>query len=128
MPDSWRPYGLLPASLLYPWDSPGKNTGVGCHSFSRGSSHPRDRTCISYVSCTGRQVLNHQRHLVQFSLSVMSNSLEAPYSQGWAFIHSCSVSEGKKSGLRMPMCKYMHFSPDFIVYIQKTPRSNSANN
>ena len=36
-------------------------------SFSRGSSHPRDRTCISYVSCTGRQVLNHQLHLVQFS-------------------------------------------------------------
>ena len=26
-------------------------------SFSRGSSQPRDRTCISYISCTGRQVL-----------------------------------------------------------------------
>ena len=25
-------------------------------SFSRGSSQPRDQTCISYVSCTGRQV------------------------------------------------------------------------
>ena len=25
---------------------------------SRGSSWPRDRTCISYVSCVGRQVLN----------------------------------------------------------------------
>ena len=22
-----------PARLLCPWDSPGKNTGVGCHSF-----------------------------------------------------------------------------------------------
>ena len=31
-------------------------------SFSRGSSQPRDRThvsCVSYVSCTGRQVLYH---------------------------------------------------------------------
>ena len=27
--------------------------------FSRGSSQPRDRTCVSYVSCTGRQVLYH---------------------------------------------------------------------
>ena len=27
--------------------------------FSRGSSRPRDWTCVSYVSCTGRQVLYH---------------------------------------------------------------------
>ena len=26
---------------------------------SRGSSPPRDRTCVSYVSCIGRQVLYH---------------------------------------------------------------------
>ena len=26
-----RPHGLWPARLLCPWDSPGKNTGVGCH-------------------------------------------------------------------------------------------------
>ena len=29
---------------------PGKNTGVGCHSFFRGSSQPRDRTCISCIA------------------------------------------------------------------------------
>ena len=29
---SLRPYGLQPARLLCPWDSPGKNTGVGCHA------------------------------------------------------------------------------------------------
>ena len=28
--DSWRPHGLQHARLLCPWDSPGKNTGVGC--------------------------------------------------------------------------------------------------
>ena len=26
-----QPHGLQPARLLCPWDSPGKNTGVGCH-------------------------------------------------------------------------------------------------
>ena len=31
--NSLRPHGLQPARLLYPWNSPGKNTGVGCHSF-----------------------------------------------------------------------------------------------
>ena len=32
-------------------------------TFSRGSSQPRDQTCVSYVSCTDRQVLDHQPHL-----------------------------------------------------------------
>ena len=27
-----QPYGLQPAGLLCPWDSPGKNTGMGCHA------------------------------------------------------------------------------------------------
>ena len=38
-------------------------SGFPCSSFSKGSSQPRDRTHISYISCTGRQVLHHQRHL-----------------------------------------------------------------
>ena len=29
-------------------------------SLSRGSSQPRNRTCISYVSCIGKQVLHHE--------------------------------------------------------------------
>ena len=29
--DSVQPHGLWPTRLLHPWDSPGKNTGVGCH-------------------------------------------------------------------------------------------------
>ena len=31
-----QPYGLQPARLLCPWDSPGKNTGVGCHALLQG--------------------------------------------------------------------------------------------
>ena len=42
-----RPHGLQPARLLCPWDSPGKNTGVGC--LSRGSSQPRDQTCVTCI-------------------------------------------------------------------------------
>ena len=34
--DSLWPYGLLPSRLLCPWDSPGKNTGVDCHSHFQG--------------------------------------------------------------------------------------------
>ena len=31
-----RPHGLKPARLLRPWNSPGENTGVGCHSLFQG--------------------------------------------------------------------------------------------
>ena len=31
MSHSLRPYGLYPIRLLWPWNFPGKSTGVGCH-------------------------------------------------------------------------------------------------
>ena len=34
--DSLRPHGLWPTRLLCPWDSPRRNTGVGCHSLLQG--------------------------------------------------------------------------------------------
>ena len=51
---------LEPARLLCPWGFPGKNAGVGCHPFSRGSSRPRDGTHISYIA--GRFILYHLSH------------------------------------------------------------------
>ena len=42
---------------------PSKNTGVHCISFSRGSSLPRDQTCVSCVSCIGRRILYQLWHL-----------------------------------------------------------------
>ena len=35
-PTLLRPHRLLPARLLCPWGSPGKNTGVGCHFLLQG--------------------------------------------------------------------------------------------
>ena len=36
VPDSLQPHGLRPASLLCPWNSPGKNTRVDSHSLFQG--------------------------------------------------------------------------------------------
>ena len=36
--NSLQPHGLEPTRFLCPWDSPGKNTGVGCHSLLQGIS------------------------------------------------------------------------------------------
>ena len=44
------------ARVLCPWDSPGKNTGVGYHSLLRGIFPTQDWTHVSYVSCLGRRV------------------------------------------------------------------------
>ena len=35
MSDSVQPHRRQPTRLLRPWDSPGKNTGVGCHCLLR---------------------------------------------------------------------------------------------
>ena len=34
--DSWRPHGPQPDQLFCSWDSPGKNTEVGCHILLQG--------------------------------------------------------------------------------------------
>ena len=34
---SLRSHGLQPTRLLCPWDFPGKDTGVGCHSLLQGT-------------------------------------------------------------------------------------------
>ena len=38
MSDSLQTHGLQPARLLCPWNSPGKNIGVGCYSLLQGGS------------------------------------------------------------------------------------------
>ena len=45
--------------LLCPWNSPGQNTGVGCHALLQGSSQPRDRTQV-YPHC--RWIFYHLSH------------------------------------------------------------------
>ncbi|CAI9161173.1 unnamed protein product [Rangifer tarandus platyrhynchus] len=48
-----RPYGLWPSRLLCPWNSPDKNTGVGCPG---DLPNPQIQP-VSPVSCIGRRVL-----------------------------------------------------------------------
>ena len=45
-----NPMELQPARFLCSWDSLGKNTGVGCHTFL----HEIFGTCVSYVFCINR--------------------------------------------------------------------------
>ena len=48
--DSLRPHGLESTRLLYPWNFPGKSTGVGCHFLLQGILwNPMDYR-VSFVS------------------------------------------------------------------------------
>ena len=48
--DSLQPPGLLPIRLLCPWDSPDKNTGVGCHALLQGIFPAQDQTQVSCIA------------------------------------------------------------------------------
>ena len=52
MCNSLRHFGLQPTRLLCPWDSPGKDPGVGCHALLQGifPTRPKDRMGVCYVS------------------------------------------------------------------------------
>ena len=50
MSDFLWPHGQWSAKLLCPRSFPGKNTAVGCHSFSMGSSWPRHWTRVSCIA------------------------------------------------------------------------------
>ena len=46
MSDSVRPLRRQPTRIPRPWDSPGKNTGVGCHCLLRGTQHQPSAMCL----------------------------------------------------------------------------------
>ena len=56
-PYSLWPHTLKPARLLCSWNFSDKNTGVACHSLLQRIFPMQG--LISWVSCTGRQILCH---------------------------------------------------------------------
>ena len=49
--NSLQPHGLWPARLLCPWNSPGKNTGLGCH-FLLQRIFPTQELNLNLLHCT----------------------------------------------------------------------------
>jgi len=41
---------MEPVRLLCPWDSPGKNTGVGCHALLQGLFPTQDSIQVSHIA------------------------------------------------------------------------------
>ena len=57
--NSLRLCGLEPVRLLCQWDSPGKNTVVGCHFLFQGIFQTQGLKLHLSISFIGRQILYH---------------------------------------------------------------------
>ena len=69
-----RPHGLQSARLLCPWDSPGKNTGVGCSALLQGTfptqgSNPH-LLCLLHWQVDSLPLVPPGKSLNLFSLSL----------------------------------------------------------
>ena len=99
-PTPWRPHGLQPITLLRPWDSPGKNTGVGCHFLLQGI-FPTQRSDLGLLCCMW--ILYHQSHQGDryHHLMIFSAFLDLRRGKNWAhrnvpqipkYLKTCSAS------------------------------------
>ena len=73
--DSVPPYGLQPIQLSCAWDSPGKNTGVGCHALLQGI-FPTHGLNLGFLHC--RQILYHLSHQEAQRCHSVSDSRSSP--------------------------------------------------
>ena len=97
------------ARLLCPWDFPGKNTGMGSHSFSRELSQPRDRTHISCIAggffsaeppgtpFSKLLFFNKLKDMILFSFSFKDSSVQSlsgvrPFVTPWTAAYQASLS------------------------------------
>ena len=92
MSDSLQPCGPSSSRLLYPWDSQGKNIGVGCHALlqeiflTQGSNlHLLHWKGILYHQATREAcacMLSHFSH-VRFFVTLWTVAHQAPLSMGF---------------------------------------------
>ena len=92
------PLGSYPARLLCPWDSSGKNTGVGCHSLPHGIFLTQGLN-RSLLHC--RQTLYWLSHQGSLSCRYLSLKLAVPSAGGSEVkVSACSVGDlGSAPGL-----------------------------
>ena len=92
MSSSLRPHGLQPASLLCPWNSPGKNIEVGCHYLLQVVKNPPanagDLRDEGSIPGSGRSPGGEYGNPLQYSC--LGNSMDR--GDWWAMVHSVAKS------------------------------------
>ena len=90
--NSLQPHGLQPSRFLRPWDSPSKNTGVGCHFLLHGI-FPTQGLNSGLQHC--RQILYHLSH--QGNPEKTLAILRMPLTMNYTSMVSHKENESKKA-------------------------------
>ena len=109
MSDSVRPHRRQPTRLPHPWDSPGKNTGVGCHFLLQCIKVKSERKSLSCVRLlvTPWTVAHQAPPPMGFSRQEYWSGVPLPSPVKWA---SNSYFAGWYSQSRELMCGHVfHF-------------------
>ena len=86
-PTHCDPVECKPSRLLCPWDSPGKNTEVGCHFLLQGIFPTQDWTHVSCSSHPGREIITNATWEAPIQMSPpfwTSFSFRSPQSIKWS--------------------------------------------
>ena len=113
-----------PQGLHTPWNSPGQNTGVGSHFFSRGSSQPRDRTQVSHTA--GRFFTNWAIREIQIIYNLCLNFL-LKYSRFTVLVNFCLTAKWFLVPQLCPtLCSPMDCSPPGSSVHGDSPGKNTG--
>ena len=87
------PKDCQPPRLPYPQDSPGKNTGVGCHALLQGIFLTQGSNPCLLCLCIHRQVIYHQHQLGStYQWYAQSLSLVQLFETPWTVTHHAALS------------------------------------
>ena len=97
MSDSVRLHGQQPTRLLHPWDSPGKNAGVGCHCLLQSE--------VPYSACSASTPGIYPRtHQVAAAIGGMSQTTGRTSRDGCSFLDV-------RTHAQSCLCDPMDYSP-----------------
>ena len=96
-----RPQGLQPARLLWPWNSPGKNTGVHCHFLLQNLPDPGiDPPSLASPALAGG-FFNYSHNLGSLCSLNSVKLIESPKGHWKLLIHASETREARSPGQGM---------------------------
>ena len=104
--DSVQPHRRQPTRLLHPWDSPGKNTGVGCHFLLQWQS-------LSYGNCI---------RFIWLSTSEITKTVAVPTIFFVFSLHENCVNAGIKVITRWDLDHHQHLTNFRRLWVRKYDR------
>ena len=120
--NSFRLHGLQPTRLLCPWNSPGKNTGVGSHSLLQ-RIFPTQGSNPGLLRC--RQILYHLSHHALLFLNKINSSQallpvkqeELRMLQGHHSTHNTTLKKIQKLKLQRPFGHSVEFLVGIFFFL-----------